>query len=322
LPKARELAAEELAGKHPRRRATSVRALFRIGEPSDRHALREAALAEARRTSRGGPVSEKVWWALSVECPDEATEFGRGMSEQRSQAPDYMVYEPTLPVDREPLLPRTVPRLSLVESSGDAPPRTGPRARFGGQPDWLSTPAWPLASDGRPLTFYGQLPLLGEPARMAYIFISVARNAETWAPLGDGNAVVIQPGPPPHLATREWATGPQLFSVGPIEWGFREPPSRFQAVDHPVELQPGADPAEWTWPELGSHEYIADEQRAWNKIGGTPSWLQGPQLPPGDGWQFAFQFTAAWAGEEMGDGAECYGFVRDDGTGAFLWQCH
>lgn len=57
-------------------------------------------------------------------------------------------------------------------------------------------------------------------------------------------------------------------------------------------------------------------------MAGKPLTPQGEQLPPGDGWTFAFQFSAAWAGRELGDGAECYGFVREDGTGAFLWQCH
>jgi hypothetical protein len=35
-----------------------------------------------------------------------------------------------------------------------------------------------------------------------------------------------------------------------------------------------------------------------------------------------FQFSADWAGRELGDGAQCHGFVREDGAGAFLWHCH
>jgi hypothetical protein len=64
----------------------------------------------------------------------------------------------------------------------------------------------PVASDHRPLTFYGQLPLAGEPDRTAYIFINESDNAQAWAALGDGNAVVVQPGPLPHLRTVERAT--------------------------------------------------------------------------------------------------------------------
>jgi hypothetical protein len=51
-------------------------------------------------------------------------------------------------------------------------------------------------------------------------------------------------------------------------------------------------------------------------------YLQGDEEPLGEGWTFAFQFTAAWFGDELADGAECYGFVNTDGAGAFLWQCH
>lgn len=46
------------------------------------------------------------------------------------------------------------------------------------------------------------------------------------------------------------------------------------------------------------------------------------EAPPGEGWQFAFQFSADWAGRELGDGAERYGFTRDDGTAALLWPGH
>jgi hypothetical protein len=89
-----------------------------------------------------------------------------------------------------------------------------------------------------------------------------------------------------------------------------------------IDLEPGADPEQRKWPELPPNTYPANGHGDWNKIGGTPAYLQGEDRPPGTGWAFAFQFTAAWAGHEFGDVAECYGFLNSDGRGAFLWQCH
>ena len=38
------------------------------------------------------------------------------------------------------------------------------------------------------------------------------------------------------------------------------------------------------------------------------------------GWRNAFQFDADWAGHELADGAVCHGFIRDDGSAAFMWD--
>jgi hypothetical protein len=86
-------------------------------------------------------------------------------------------------------------------------------------------------------------------------------------------------------------------------------------------LQDWVDPV--SWDELDETAgALPDDDRDWNKIGGAPRWLQGRQEPPGVGWHFAFQFVAGFVGEELADGAVCYGFTNDDGSGAFLWQCH
>jgi hypothetical protein len=215
--------------------------------------------------------------------------------------------------------PRTVPKAVLAElrpSSSDTP--AGPVTKFGGQPDWIEQPAWPHASNGRPLVFYGQL--VRERADCLYVFLNMSFSAEVhnFAPLGDGNAVVVQPGTGAcHLQTLPRATGPQLFERRDppgVPALFRRP-GRVSPYERMVSTHPGADPqkADDDWD--GGHE-------SWNKIGGTPQYLQGEEIPPGEGWEFAAQFTAGWAGCELGDGAECYVFTRADGTGAFLWQCH
>lgn len=103
---------------------------------------------------------------------------------------------------------------------------------------------------------------------------------------------------------------------------FRPRLRRGPAPEIPVAFGQWADPVRWEWPERDYSLPPLDEERYWNKLGGTPQWLQGEDWPPGDGWRFAFQFSAGRAGQELGDAAECYGFVNDDGRGAFLWQCH
>jgi hypothetical protein len=84
----------------------------------------------------------------------------------------------------------------------------------------------------------------------------------------------------------------------------------------PESLTPGFDPEDWDAEPLGR-----DDDRDRNKLGGTPRWLQGDEHP-GDGHRFVFQFSAGPIGYELGDAAECYGFVDLDGQGIFTWQCH
>ena len=62
----------------------------------------------------------------------------------------------------EPFEPRTVPRLAFGGLRlGPVASTRGPAAKFGGQPDWLSEPEWPLDPDGDPMVFVAQFPLLG-----------------------------------------------------------------------------------------------------------------------------------------------------------------
>jgi len=218
----------------------------------------------------------------------------------------------------DPLLPRDVPKLAFIDRS-DARPQVGaPVAKFAGQPEWREAPAWPLGAGGHPLVFYGQLPLLGKPERTGYIFFEP--EGHHFAPLGEANALVVQPGARPQLPTIPAASGPELFRMAPAPPRLRRlwKHERYEVF---MQLKPGADPAEWTWPD--DPDALRREQHGdWNKVGGTPRYLQGEETPPGEGWRFAFQFGADYTGRELGDGAECYGFIDADGRGAFLWQCH
>lgn len=268
-------------------------------------------------------VAHQVLSALKAEYPDEADAAFERLAQEAPPLARRLRRFVSKCTHRtnEPLGAREVPRLELSALTRDPPPDASwPPAKFGGLPDWLGDPAWPVASDGRPLVFYGQLPVGGDPPRTAYIFINSSDDAWSFEALSEGNAVVVRPGGPPHLATIAKGTGPRLFEQV-------EEPNRFVRRARPVPYErfvsvvPGADPAEWSSPDFGPDDFPRPSHGDGNKIGGTPLFLQGPEYPPGEGWRFAFKFGAAWAGREMGDGAECYGFVREDGTGAFLWQC-
>ena len=112
--------------------------------------------------------------------------------------------------------------------------------------------------------------------------------------------------------------GPQHFQWLP------ESPARFRFRSRRVPapalrptLEDWADPVTWGYEDAT----LPDDDREWNKIAGTPRWLQADETP-GPGWRFAFQFDAGATDQELADGAVCYGFVNDAGEGAFLWQCH
>ncbi len=306
--------------------------LLRYGDPADLDRIIAVVDARAREAGRDAGRSAAVFEA----CDQIAVALQKVRPEDLDAAVEHLHQILTATVERgqhwatsrrlHPALPRSVgpspallgahPVRSLALRYGAEPPLSGaePSAQFRGQPDWRGEPAWPIGADGHPITFYGQLPIGGDPARTAYIFIG---GPDSWAPLGQGNAVVVQPGPPPHLHIRPLREGPHIF-----DWVQEDPPRfrdrlrRAPAPPRYASLQPWADPEIWERDDAGL------DDGHWNKIGGTPLWLQNPDTPPGDGWDFAFQFGADSAGEELGDGAECYGFLNHDGTGALLWQCH
>jgi hypothetical protein len=223
------------------------------------------------------------------------------------------------PVVLRPLLPRSVPRVAMTALTDNRPDTSGPSAKFGGEPDWLDRPRWPLTADGELMMFFGQLPLPGNPQRVAYIFFDT-NNPENFVPLGDGNALLIQPGAPPQTKTVPRNTGPSL--PAPPAPGPKSSRTTRGAGVRYVELTPGADPPEWTWPEQLDEVQYRDDPADWRKIGGTPLFLQGDDQPPGEGWEFAFQFDTDWAGRELADSAVCYGFTHPDGRGALIVQSH
>lgn len=317
----------------------SVYALVRVGDDADRQALADALVALIPDAIVNDP---EKWWislaepaktAVEMVCKqlleagfaemagDTQARVDQLLQERRSVVSPYADQPRRVGVRLDPELPRSTPKLELQPLDDElVPDDEWSMALFGGQPRWVGPPTWPLDAHGAPMRFYGQLPLLQSPERIAYLFLS-DNEAATWEPLSGANALILQPGPPPNQNHLPRPTGPQLFDA--VHHRDRYVPySQSTAVRRRFTLARGADPLSWSWPEHPENTYLETPSSDWNKIGGTPMYLQGEDVPPGDGWQFAFQFTAAWTGGEIADGAECYGFAREDGQGAFLWQCH
>ena len=159
-------------------------------------------------------------------------------------------------------------------------------------------PEWPVLSDGTLLEFYGQLPLPGD--RTVYLFFATDRlDLQERQPLGPGNAAVVQPGHGCQHRTMAQATGPQIMTHLPDSR--RSPRQRLRWLPRPEDslavLEDFSDPVEWDEPDENTDMYQPDDDRDWNKVGGTARWLQAEEAPPGDGWSFAFQFGADSAGE-------------------------
>lgn len=334
LQRARRLAHEQLGEENYSLSPWTLPwALVRLGHNHDRVALTDATLQLARSTSihpqspgllRARTALDQLHKALTAELPDEAQRLHEDLYDEDSERAAWVIgrrrptLEPAAPA-LDPPRPDRVPRLALAKQLDPSPGGPAwPAPKFGGQPDWVDEPAWPLGHGGFPLVFYGQLPVLGEPERIAYIFVSLDPDALSNEPLGEGNAVVLRPGSPCRLPTASLASGPSLYEPVHDPNRFR-PPRKARPYERFARLEEGADPPEWS---RFSDSPAGADHGDWNKIGGTPLFLQGPEYPAGAGWRFAFQFSAGWAGAELGDGADCYGFVHEDGSGALLWQCH
>lgn len=182
----------------------------------------------------------------------------------------------------------------LVLSKADAP-ILEPVTKLGGQPVWVDVPQWPLSTElGTPMMFLGQFWLPGEGARMAYLFMTGGEDFVdgTWESEGGENALIVQPGRvPSFIAVTGEAEGPTMSG------------------DLAVDLVP-ASPAEL--------------REGWdNRLGGSPTWLQDEEYPPGD-WSFLFQLDGSdeFYDVNFGDAGVGYGFLSADGReGRFLWQC-
>lgn len=224
-----------------------------------------------------------------------------------------------------------MPKRYSIEFFEASKPISELATKFGGQPNWVGNPEWPLSkATNEPMRFIGQIALDAELigsaiAKMAYLFMTDDPNVDgTWEPFGGENALIIQPGQ--HGAKTEPLTkGPTLFRMEKRFFGAAYLPKN---LEYGVRLIPGEDP-EWLNEEARfqlSEERLAaySESLVGNKLGGTPGFLQGDEFPDGGSWRLILQLDSArtpfWV--NFGDAGVGFAFISEDGTrGKFLWQC-
>ncbi|RCW45069.1 uncharacterized protein DUF1963 [Halopolyspora algeriensis] len=193
--------------------------------------------------------------------------------------------------------------LRFVEA--DEPIRE-PITKFGGQPVWLDGPMWPLSAEsGRPMRFLGQIRLLGDPVRLAYLFLTENFDeddvTDTSEPRGGENAFFAQPGEPA-----------EFHRVAGIRSGPTFGP------DHRVELTPHPAASEAN----GADDVNDFASRLW----GTPRWLQDEETPDEPGtWRFVLQLDSTDDlpfDVSFGEDGVGYAFLDENtGQGRFCWQC-
>lgn len=293
--------------------------LVLVGDADDRAEMARIAIESLERSAAEGYVvpwftRNKQWQAytraVGAVAPEEVALAEAGLSEAARLA--LTPYPITLSGTDDKGAewgPLTIPRRTIAGYTDVAPETDDePPAKFFGQPDWRESPTWPVGGDGRLLMFYGQLPL-GD-GRTAYLFTA---GPDEFTALGPGSAMVIQPGGECHLPTVERFEGPRSYDWVVDQTRFVQRMRRLPQRERYVVWSEGMDP-------VAFREITSAPAENWNKVAGTPLWLQGADTP-GPEWTYALQFTADAAGSERGDGAIFYGWVNSSGQGALGWQC-
>lgn len=205
-------------------------------------------------------------------------------------------------------------KITALQFQAAAQPITSMQTKFGGQPVWLETPQWPKDPQGKPLHFVGQVAidhhLFPEAqGQVAYLFMSLQEDAETWDADSGDNAVIIQPGEPrSHVKVDNTKEGPSLLE--------KEFEVEGRTKEEPYQVM----------PDLLDEDAYKDyfRQLSGNKIGGTPLFVQAEEYPKGferlllqlDSTQLPFEIN-------FGDSGTGYVFLNANGTqGKFLWQCY
>lgn len=209
-------------------------------------------------------------------------------------------------------------------------PSLEPVSKFGGQPNWIEEPEWPLdKAKGEKMSFLAQIQLCDElfantKGKMAYIFFDASEDGETWDPDSGQNAVIVQPGDN-SVDTVAEAYGPASEVNQGIE-NVREA----GLCEFKVELEITAEPDYLNEDQLFK---LMDEDEAKydlyceamdpSKIGGNPIFIQGEEIPIEGDWKFLCQLDEneipVYA--NFGTGV-AYAFIDAEGTqGKILWQC-
>ena len=202
--------------------------------------------------------------------------------------------------------------------------------KFGGQPNWIEPPQWPISkSTGNPMRFICQISLeqFDTPSKMAYLFMTDDEEYVdgTWEPDGGENAIILQPSDQEYPATKSLKNGPTLYKMVEKLFSKKLTPKN---VEYNVVLTEEEEPefvneterANWDDAKWESYSEALDK----NKINGTPLFLQGTEFPDAEKWNLLMQLdsTAIPFFVNFGDAGVGYAFLSQDGNKAkFLWQC-
>lgn len=166
-----------------------------------------------------------------------------------------------------------------------AEPVTALVTKFGGQPVWLESAAWPVSrSTGQPMVFVGQIriPDFINPhgdLRMAYIFMTLDPDVDnTYDPNGGENSVIIQKADF-QMQPVAAAQGPSLLFANFVS----DKVNLLLPCEFLVEctlVDDGIYIAEAEFQDLPNDEYerIRDLW-SYDKIGGNPHWYQNEEFP-------------------------------------------
>lgn len=207
----------------------------------------------------------------------------------------------------------------------------GVSLRFGGEPYRLPVSLWPVSKRAKePMQFICQMPFgpdlfPGAAEAMAYVFMTSSGDGDqTWVPDGGENAVVILPR---ERLTTSLTVGdaPRLCRMVKKWWKKTLTP---EPCSFSVKLTISEDPA--FVPEAALMQLPEEQATAYrealggNKLGGTPGFLQGDELPMPEPWHLLLQLDSTqipfWI--NFGDAGIGYAFINRTGTeGRFLWQC-
>lgn len=191
-----------------------------------------------------------------------------------------------------------VRKLTIDKFIESAPASDHPVTKFGGQPDWLEAPTWPVSAGWeRPMQFICQIDLSSifktEKPKMAYIFVTHALfeekdeffDPDIIFPDEGENAVIIQPGVEVLGDVEELKAGPSLYTADGDSCEFH------------VQVTEATDPE---FLSTEAYQGLPDEQRKryfdavyGNKIGGVPAFFQGDEWPDEEEkWNLLLQFNS------------------------------
>lgn len=195
---------------------------------------------------------------------------------------------------------------------------TEPVTKFGGQPIWIEEPQWPISkSTGKPMRFIGQIAidesLFGvSKARMAYIFYA-GGETETWDMDSGDNAVILQPGKT-EITNQALKEGPTLSCAN------KKPCEYYVQLHLHKDSQFIPEYEQRTWSDKESDIYQKSNFKT--KLGGTPYFIQGDELPKQGKWQLLLQLKGSDLPLEVDFSLGCaYVFLSSGGTNAkFFWQ--